>query len=150
MPIYDRMFRMESVPNALEQAKQAAAPSPAARRRPARCPWQWSDQYDLKLQIAGYAFDVDEILVRGDPATAKFAVFHLKGDLVQSVEAINSPPEFMMGKQLILGRKAGRQGEACGPVHFHERGRRLSASAFEELWPRSPTSSTTAPSTSST
>jgi 3-phenylpropionate/trans-cinnamate dioxygenase ferredoxin reductase subunit len=105
MPIYDRMFRMESVPNALEQAKQVAA---AITGRPApagEAPWQWSDQYDLKLQIAGYAFDVDQILVRGDPASGKFAVFHLKGDLVQSVEAINSPPEFMMGKQLILGRK---------------------------------------------
>ena len=105
MPIYGRMFRMESVPNALEGAKQAASaivgrPPPAGE-----VPWQWSDQYDLKLQIAGYAFDVDEILVRGDPASAKFAVFHLKGDLVQSVEAINSPPEFMMGKQLILGRR---------------------------------------------
>ncbi len=85
----------------------------AGRRRDHRAPgagrpevpWQWSDQYDLKLQIAGYAFDVDEILLRGDPASGKFAVFHLKGDLVQSVEAINSPPEFMMGKQLILGRK---------------------------------------------
>jgi 3-phenylpropionate/trans-cinnamate dioxygenase ferredoxin reductase subunit len=105
MPIYDRMFRMESVPNALEQAKQAAA---AITGRPApvgEAPWQWSDQYDIKLQIAGYAFDVDEIVLRGDPASSKFAVFHLKGDLVQSVEAINSPPEFMMGKQLILSRR---------------------------------------------
>ncbi|MCI3132510.1 NAD(P)/FAD-dependent oxidoreductase [Phenylobacterium aquaticum] len=105
MPIYDRMFRMESVPNALEQAKQAAS---AITGRPApagEVPWQWSDQYDLKLQIAGYAFDVDEILLRGDPATGKFAIFHLKGDLVQSVEAINSPPEFMMGRQLIGARR---------------------------------------------
>jgi len=105
MPIYDRMFRMESVPNALEQAKQAASaivgrPPPAGE-----VPWQWSDQYDIKLQIAGYPFDADEILVRGDPATGKFAVFHLKGDLVQAVEAINSPPEFMMGKQLIGARR---------------------------------------------
>jgi 3-phenylpropionate/trans-cinnamate dioxygenase ferredoxin reductase subunit len=105
MPIYDRMFRMESVPNALEQAKQAASaivgrPAPAGET-----PWQWSDQYDVKLQIAGYAFDVDEILVRGDPASGKFAVFHLKGCLVQSVEAINSPPEFMMGRQLIGQRR---------------------------------------------
>jgi len=101
MPIYGRMFRMESVPNALEQAKQAAC---AITGRPApagEVPWQWSDQYDLKLQIAGYAFDVDEIVVRGDPASGKFAVFHLKGDKVQSVEAVNAPPEFMMGKQLI-------------------------------------------------
>ncbi len=106
MPIYDRMFRMESVPNALEQAKQAAC---AITGRPApagEVPWQWSDQYDLKLQIAGYAFDVDQILLRGDPASGKFAIFHLAGDKVQSVEAINSPPEFMMGRMLIGNRKS--------------------------------------------
>lgn len=105
MPIYERMFRMESVPNALEGAKQAASaivgrPPPAGE-----CPWQWSDQYDLKLQIAGYPFDADRVLVRGDPASARFAVFHLKGDRLQAVEAINAPPEFMMGKQLILSRR---------------------------------------------
>lgn len=105
MPIYDRMFRMESVPNALEQAKQAACAITGRPRPPGECPWQWSDQFDLKLQIAGYAFDVDDVVLRGDPATAKFAIFHLKGDQVQSVEAINSPPEFMMGKMLILNRK---------------------------------------------
>ncbi len=116
MPIYDRMFRMESVPNALEQAKQAG--SAITGRPPPRgeCPWQWSDQYDLKLQIAGYAFDADEILVRGDPAIAKFAVFHLRGDKVQSVEAINAPPEFMMGKQLILGRKPVVKAKLADPA----------------------------------
>jgi 3-phenylpropionate/trans-cinnamate dioxygenase ferredoxin reductase subunit len=115
MPFYDRMFRMESVPNALEQAKQAAAaivgrPPPAGE-----VPWQWSDQYDLKLQIAGYAFDVDQVLLRGDPGTAKFAVFHLNGDRVQSVEAINSPPEFMMGKQLIGNRKPVDKAKLANP-----------------------------------
>jgi 3-phenylpropionate/trans-cinnamate dioxygenase ferredoxin reductase subunit len=105
MPIYGRMFRMESVPNALEQAKQAACAMVGRPPPPGEVPWQWSDQYDLKLQIAGYAFDVDEILVRGDPASGKFAVFHLNGDRVQSVEAINAPPEFMMGRQLIGNRK---------------------------------------------
>jgi 3-phenylpropionate/trans-cinnamate dioxygenase ferredoxin reductase subunit len=115
MPIYERMFRMESVPNALEQAKQAAS-AIVGRPRPAgECPWQWSDQYDLKLQIAGYAFDTTEILVRGDPATAKFALFHLKGDLVQSVEAINAPPEFMMGKNLILSRKPVNKAKLADP-----------------------------------
>ena len=116
MPIYDRMFRMESVPNALEQAKQAAC---AITGRPApagEVPWQWSDQYDLKLQIAGYAFDVDEVLLRGDPASGKFAVFHLKGDQIQSVEAINSPPEFMMGKQLIGNRKPVSKAKLADPT----------------------------------
>ena len=104
MPIYDRMFRMESVPNALEQAKQAAAAITGRPPPPGECPWQWSDQYDIKLQIAGYPFDADSIIIRGDPATSKFAVFHMKGDQTQSVEAINSPPEFMLGKQIILSR----------------------------------------------
>ncbi|WP_293903670.1 FAD-dependent oxidoreductase [Phenylobacterium sp.] len=116
MPIYDRMFRMESVPNALEQAKQAAS-AIVGRPRPAgECPWQWSDQFDLKLQIAGYPFDADQVLLRGDPATAKFAVFHLKGNQVQAVEAINSPPEFMMGKILILNRKPVNKAKLADPT----------------------------------
>ena len=105
MPLYDRMFRLESVPNALEQAKQAAAaitgrPGPAPET-----PWFWSDQYDLKLQIAGVPFDADEVVVRGDPATARFAVFHLKAGVPLTVEAVNAPPEFMAGKQLIAARR---------------------------------------------
>lgn len=105
MPLYDRMFGPESVPSALEQAKQVAA---AITGRPAptpEVPWNWSDQYDLKLQIAGLPFDADQILVRGDPASGKFAIFHLKGDQIQSVEAVNAPPEYMMGRQLIGNRK---------------------------------------------
>ena len=70
LPLYDRMGRLESVPNALEQAKQAAAticgkPPPAPE-----VPWFWSDQYDLRLQIAGLPFDATEIVVRGDIAAA--------------------------------------------------------------------------------
>ncbi|HUO23479.1 MAG TPA: FAD-dependent oxidoreductase [Caulobacteraceae bacterium] len=116
MPIYGCMFRMESVPNALEQAKQAAC---AITGRPApagETPWQWSDQYDLKLQIAGYPFGSDQLVLRGDPATAKFALFHLKGDQVQAVEAINAPPEFMMGRQLIGNRKAVDKAKLADPA----------------------------------
>lgn len=102
LPFYEgRSFRLESVPNALEQAKQAAS---AITGRPApapETPWFWSDQYDVKLQIAGLPFEADDLIVRGDPAAARFAVFHLKGDRVRAVEAVNAPPEFMMGKQLI-------------------------------------------------
>lgn len=105
MPHYGRMFGPESVPSALEQAKQAASAITGRAAPSPEVPWNWSDQYDLKLQIAGLPFDADRVLLRGDPASGKFAVFHLKGDLVQSVEAINSPPEFMMGKQLIASRK---------------------------------------------
>ena len=64
-------------------------------------PWFWSDQYDFKLQIAGLPFDADRQVVRGDPSVGGFAVFHLNGDQVVCVEAVNAPPEFMAGKQLI-------------------------------------------------
>jgi 3-phenylpropionate/trans-cinnamate dioxygenase ferredoxin reductase subunit len=45
------------------------------------------------------------VVVRGDPASARFAVFHLKGEVIQAVEAINSPAEFMGGKLLIAARR---------------------------------------------
>lgn len=96
-----RMHRLESVPNALEQAKQAAA---AITGRPAptpEVPWFWSDQYDVKLQIAGLPEDADRQVLRGDPATAAFAVFHLAGDRIFCVEAVNAPAEFMAGRQMI-------------------------------------------------
>ncbi len=106
LPLYDRMFRLESVPNALEQARQAAADITGRPPPVPETPWFWSDQYDLKLQIAGLPFDVDRLVTRGDPTAGKFAVFHLCGDLVQAVEAVNAPAEFMVGKQLIQSRRA--------------------------------------------
>jgi len=102
MPLYGhRMFRLESVPNALEQAKQAVS---AIVGRPApnpEVPWFWSDQFAVKLQIAGVPFDTDRLVLRGDIAAARFALFHLQQGRVVAVEAVNSPPEFMAGKILI-------------------------------------------------
>jgi 3-phenylpropionate/trans-cinnamate dioxygenase ferredoxin reductase subunit len=116
MPLYDRTHRLESVPNALEQAKQAAS-AIAGRPAPAgETPWFWSDQYDVKLQIAGVPFECDDILVRGDPGSAKFAVFHLKGGTVQAVEAVNAPPEFMMGRQLIAQRRRVAREKLADPT----------------------------------
>ncbi len=96
-----RMHRLESVPNALEQARQAAA-AITGRAPPApEVPWFWSDQYDVKLQIAGLPEGADRQVLRGDPAVAAFAVFHLIGDRIVSVEAVNAAAEFMGGRQLI-------------------------------------------------
>src|SRR5262249_20146749 len=84
-PQHGRMVCPESVPNALEQAKQAATsitgqPAPAPET-----PWNWSDQFDLKLQVAGFAFDVDELIVRGNVDSGRFAVFHLKDGRLRQV-----------------------------------------------------------------
>jgi 3-phenylpropionate/trans-cinnamate dioxygenase ferredoxin reductase subunit len=102
---YSRRDRLESVANALEQAKQAASLIAGRPAPPHEVTWNWSDQYDLKLQLAGRNYDADNTVVRGDPAQAKFAVFHLKGDVIQAVEAVNAPAEFMAGRQLIGQRK---------------------------------------------
>jgi len=102
IPVHGGMHhRLESVPNALEQAKQAAAAIVGRAGPTPEVPWFWSDQYDVKLQIAGLPFDADRQVVRGDPTASGFAVFHLNGDRIVCVEAVNAPPEFMAGKQLI-------------------------------------------------
>jgi 3-phenylpropionate/trans-cinnamate dioxygenase ferredoxin reductase subunit len=105
LPLYGVEFRLESVPNALEQARQAASaitgrPAPAAE-----VPWFWSDQYDIKLQIAGLAFEPDHRVVRGDVAAGRFAVFHMYKGRIAAVEAVNAPAEFMGGR-LLIGRQA--------------------------------------------
>ncbi len=103
MPLYGgRMFRLESVPNAIEQGRRVAAdivgkPAPAHE-----VPWFWSDQYDRKLQIAGVPFDSHRLVIRGSIEDAKFAIFHLSEEnRVLAVEAVNMPGEFMAGRALV-------------------------------------------------
>ena len=97
----DNHIRMECVQNAIDQAKFAAL---AMMGKPApykEVPWFWSDQYELKLQIAGLAWPTDSLVVRGDPASRKFAVFHLRNGAVAAVEAVNAAPEYIVGRKLI-------------------------------------------------
>ena len=103
-PILNRRLRLESVPNAMEQARVAAANVCGGDRQYASVPWFWSDQYEFKLQMLGFAADGDLEVVRGDPAENRFAIFHLKDGALVAVDAVNSPREFMLCKQLV-GRK---------------------------------------------
>lgn len=118
LPLYARSHRLESVSNALEQAKQAASAIAGRPAPPHEVTWNWSDQYDLKLQLAGVALDSDDLLVRGDPATAKFAVFHLRGQppVIRAVEAVNAPAEFMAGRQLIGQQKPIDRSKLADPT----------------------------------
>ncbi len=104
VPVHGLSMRLESVPNALEQARQAAHAIVGRAQAAPEVPWFWSDQYEVKLQIAGLPQEGDRMIVRGDPAVGKFGVFHLCGDRIVCVEAVNAPPEFMAGKQLIQKR----------------------------------------------
>ena len=106
MPHYDdQRLRLESVPNALEQARQTACAITGSPPPSPEVPWFWSDQYGLKLQIAGVPLGATEGIIRGDPDQHTFAVFHLHEDRVLAVEAVNAVPEFMIGKQLIASRR---------------------------------------------
>jgi 3-phenylpropionate/trans-cinnamate dioxygenase ferredoxin reductase subunit len=96
-----RRLRLESVHNAQEQAKTAAATLCGKLKPYNQIPWFWSDQYDLKLQIVGLSGDHDQVIIRGDFADRSFAAFYMKGDLLLAVDAINSAREFMLSKKLI-------------------------------------------------
>lgn len=99
-PILGRRLRLESVPNAMEQARVAAANMLGGDKVYAAVPWFWSDQYELKLQMVGFSADGDTEVLRGDMDTNAFAVFYLKNGAVVAVDAVNSPREFMVCKQL--------------------------------------------------
>ena len=107
-PLLGRELRLESAPNATEQAKSAAASMCGKERLYASIPWFWSDQFDLKLQIAGINEGYDKIIVRGDATGSRsIAVFYLKENQVIAVDCINRAPEFAaikkaLSKQLAL------------------------------------------------
>jgi 3-phenylpropionate/trans-cinnamate dioxygenase ferredoxin reductase subunit len=98
-------IRLECVQNAIDQAKHAALAMVGKPKTYSEVPWFWSDQYDLKLQIAGLARPTDRRVARGDPANRKFAVFHLRDGAVAAVEAVNAAPEYMIGKKLVAEGK---------------------------------------------
>jgi len=99
--IYNRQLRLESVHNALEQAKTAAANICGKETHYSQVPWFWSDQYDLKLQIAGLSEGYDEIVIRGNPADRSFACLYLKNGQLIATDAVNAPREFVQSKGLI-------------------------------------------------
>jgi 3-phenylpropionate/trans-cinnamate dioxygenase ferredoxin reductase subunit len=100
-PLYARRVRLESVQNAVHQAKVAAASLLGAPAAYHELPWFWSDQYDVKLQIAGLSQGYDEVALRGDPSSRSFAAYYLAAGRLIAVDAINSPREFSLGKKLV-------------------------------------------------
>jgi 3-phenylpropionate/trans-cinnamate dioxygenase ferredoxin reductase subunit len=103
-PFVGGRIRLESVQNAIDQAKHAALAILGEKTPYAEVPWFWSDQYDLKLQIAGISAGHDEMITRGDPATRSFAVFYLREGRIIAVDAVNAAHEYMFGRKLIAAR----------------------------------------------
>lgn len=101
-------LRLESVPNAMEQAKTAAATLCGQHKPYHALPWFWSDQYNIKLQIAGMNRGYERVVIRGIPSTDQFVAWYMKGNQVLAADCINNPKEFMIAKK-IIGKKVQMQ-----------------------------------------
>ena len=100
--LYNRRLRLESVPNAMEQAKSAAASLCGKQKLYQALPWFWSDQFDLKLQIAGLSRDYDQVVIRGDRDQGRsFVAFYLNDRKLIAADCVNRPQEFMASKRII-------------------------------------------------
>ena len=102
MSRYDRRLRLESVPSAGEQAKAVAAKICGKEKPIKALPWFWSDQYELKLQIAGLNEGYDGIVLRGDPDGGRsFACFYFKQGTMIAADCVNHGKEFMFARRVI-------------------------------------------------
>ncbi|MCZ6887490.1 MAG: FAD-dependent oxidoreductase [Gammaproteobacteria bacterium] len=107
-PLLGRRLRLESVPNAMEQARVAASNMNGNDKNYASVPWFWSDQYDLKLQMVGFSADGNNQVVRGDTDAGQFAIFYFDDDVLVAADAVNSAKEFMVCRQLV-GQKVDKR-----------------------------------------
>jgi 3-phenylpropionate/trans-cinnamate dioxygenase ferredoxin reductase component len=99
--------RLESVQNAVAQARVAASSLLGSPEESVSVPWFWSDQYDLKLQIAGLADGYDELEVRGDPETEKFAVRYFRRGRLLAVNAVNQPEDYLAVRKALAAPGGG-------------------------------------------
>jgi 3-phenylpropionate/trans-cinnamate dioxygenase ferredoxin reductase subunit len=103
---YGRHLRLESVQNAIDQAKAAAATILGKPQAYDPVPWFWSDQYDIKLQIAGLTEGYETIDTVGDPAAARFAVEYRRNGRLIAVDAVNDGRAHMMSRRRIAEETA--------------------------------------------
>jgi 3-phenylpropionate/trans-cinnamate dioxygenase ferredoxin reductase component len=97
-------IRIESVPNALEQARAVAASITGKPIPAATAPWFWSDQYGLKLQMVGLSDGYDELVIRGSMETSSFIAFYLREGQIIAADSVNRLGEFMAAKRLVGDR----------------------------------------------
>jgi 3-phenylpropionate/trans-cinnamate dioxygenase ferredoxin reductase component len=111
---YGRQLRLECVQNAIEQAKAAAEAILGTPEPYDPVPWFWSDQYDIKLQIAGLFDGHDTATMVGDPGAGHFAVEYHAGGKLFAVDAVNEPRAHMMARRRIAADTAADHGSPRG------------------------------------
>ena len=103
-PYAGARVRLESVQNAVDQALAVAKTITGKRAPYDAAPWFWSDQFDIKLQMAGVALSFDQTVLRGDPASGKFSVFYYDQGTLKAVNSINRAAEHLTSRKLIASR----------------------------------------------
>ena len=103
-PSLNKNLRLESVHNALEQAKTVAFSLIGKPKKYDQVPWFWSDQYEEKLQIVGLSEDHDEIVTRGSMTERNFMLFYLKKGELIAINSVNNPKEFLISKKLVANK----------------------------------------------
>ena len=99
-------LRLESVQCAYAQAKRLAASMTGQPQKNHEVPWFWSDQFDIKLQMAGLPLPGDQTLVRGDPASGKFSVIHQNPSALTAIQCVNAPGDFVSAKKMIAANRS--------------------------------------------
>jgi 3-phenylpropionate/trans-cinnamate dioxygenase ferredoxin reductase subunit len=113
---FDAPLRLESVQHATLQAKRAAAAmlgQPAGRDE---VPWFWSDQFDIKLQMAGLPLPGDAELVRGDPQGGRFSVIYQNANRLTAIQCVNASADFAAAKKMIAERRVFASALLCDPL----------------------------------
>jgi 3-phenylpropionate/trans-cinnamate dioxygenase ferredoxin reductase subunit len=110
--------RLESVQNAVEQGKAAAAALLGKEKPFAAAPWFWSDQYDIKLQMVGLSAGHDQIVVRGSVDEEKFSAFYYRDGRLLGIDSANRPQDHMTGRKL-LGQGISPTAEQVADTEFN-------------------------------
>ena len=112
-PWRGQSIRLESVQNAIDQAEAVAANILGAGRDYAAQPWFWSDQYDVKLQIAGLNTGYDQVAVRLGAAAGVRSHWYFRGTELLAIDAMNDPRAYMVGKRLIEAGRSPRPAQVA-------------------------------------
>ena len=115
-PYKGNRIRLESVPNAIDQAECVAENMLGAAKDYVAKPWFWSDQYDVKLQIAGLNTGYDRVVTRPGDKPGSTSFWYYKGDTLLAVDAMNDPRAYMIGKRLIEGGKSPDPAAVADPA----------------------------------
>lgn len=110
------LLRLESVQNATEQGKSAAAALLGQDRPFTATPWFWSDQYDRKLQMAGLSTGADAWAVRGSLEAVPFSIYHFRAGRLVAVDSVNAPKDHLLARKLLDASVSPRPEQVMDPA----------------------------------